>query len=68
MRESDRTYDVFAKLQTGEPLWQCSAEGIADAVDTVQKLAQVTTFEIYAMYLPTHEIVVRANATNQAAA
>jgi len=58
----DREYDVFENLPDGHNLWRCCIHGIIAASRKVEELSRLTNNEIFAVCIPTKEIVARANA------
>ena len=60
MRE--REYDLFERFPDGSPIWRGRASGLNDAEVKLRSLAGTTSNECFALYLPTKEIVLRANA------
>ncbi len=54
-------YDIFEKLSDDKPVWRCCVHGLEAAQKKVGELAARTENEVFAMRLPTREVIARAN-------
>jgi hypothetical protein len=61
----DCEYDIFEKVD-GELVWRSSIRGYNSTVRKIQELAEVSSNEIVAMYLPTKMVVATLNSTRSA--
>jgi hypothetical protein len=57
----EREYDLFEQLPEGTPMWRDHASGLLGVRLKLQEVANSTTNECFAIYLPTKEIVARLN-------
>ena len=58
----DRDYELFEKFPDGSVFWRAFVPGLENALARLQELAGRSPNEHFAMYLPSKEIVGRANA------
>jgi len=61
--QREREYDLFERLPDGSPIWRGRASGLNDANAKLRNIANGTSNECFALYLPTKEVVVRFNAS-----
>lgn len=59
----DRTYDIFEKLANGEVLWRAVMVGRESSLRKLQELAAESNNELFAMHLPTKEIIATLKGT-----
>jgi hypothetical protein len=57
----DRQYDIFEKLPGGYVLWRETIVGRQESLSRLGVLATATRNEIYAIHLPTKEIIATLN-------
>jgi hypothetical protein len=57
----NREYEPFSRLPDGSPIWCAHVFGIEAARLKLEEIAKETTEECYALYLPTHKVVLRLN-------
>ena len=55
-------YDIFEKVSGDKPVWRCCVHGQEAAKQKVEELAAHTRNEVFAIRLPTKEVIARANA------
>ena len=58
----DRDYDIFEKFPDGGLRWIEVVHGRASALSRLREIAATSPNEIYAIYLPTREIIATLNA------
>lgn len=58
----DSEYNIFECLPDGSVMWRGSVKGLTAARLKLQELAGSANSDYFAMRLPSHEIVFRANA------
>lgn len=64
--QREREYDLFERLPDGAPVWRGHAFGLNDADAKLRSIAGTTTNEVFALYLPSKEVVLRLNASPSA--
>lgn len=57
----EREYDLFEQFPDGLPMWRGHALGLGNARLTLERIANATNNECFAVHLPTKEIVARLN-------
>ena len=56
-----RTYDIFEKSPNGQVLWRASMIGRERSLRKLQELAAASRNEVFAMHLPTKEVIATLN-------
>ena len=57
----EREYDLFERFPDGSPIWRGRASGLKEADTKLRSIANATSNECFALYLPTKEVVLRLN-------
>jgi len=58
----DRTYDIFEKYPDGSSRWLAVVTGRDALLERLNDLSSTTTNELFAIYMPTKEIIATRNA------
>jgi hypothetical protein len=59
----NREYDLFERLHDDSVLWRGHVTGLESARSKLAEIAKETDNECFVMHLPTKEIVIRVNLT-----
>lgn len=57
----DREYDIFERLPNGQVLWRMVVSGRDQSLDALRKLAKTSTNEVFAVHVPTKEVIGTLN-------
>ena len=61
----NREYDLFEDLSDGSRVWRAAIVGREAALARLRELADKSTNELFAMHLPTKEIVAKIEGTSK---
>jgi len=57
----DREYDIFEKYANGQVVWRMVVKGRDQSLEALRRLAKTSSNELFAMHLPTKEIIRTLN-------